>query len=242
MTMVGYSDDAKVTELLAPLRRLEPVPFVVPERAERRLLRRPVIVAAVLLVALALTGVAIANGVGAFDGISAAQNTPTGTAVLPPGLLAQIRQNNAMTAEFEKRLGRSMPGHLLPDTARVLGTMPDGAKVYGLTDTLGELCLIGEVGGSCGLPLSQKHPITFGTANEAPTTGGMFIASGVAIDGIASVSFSPTPGDGTRVTVRVKNNVWVYKEANSHADDAHCIAAHMADGSTVNPFPEVPCP
>jgi len=42
--------------------------------------------------------------------------------------------------------------------------------------------------------------------------------------------------------VSVKDNIWVYKEADSHADLGHCVAARTADGSTVNPFPEVPCP
>jgi len=231
--MIGYSDDAKVTELLAPLRRIESVPFA--ERTWRRL-RRPILVASIVATALALTGVAIADGFGAFNGISAAQNTQTGTNVLPPGLLAEIEQSNALLAKY--------PGaaQQLPDTARVLGTMPDGSKVYGLSDTRGDLCTISEAGGSCGPPLSNSQPITFGGANDAPTTGGTFIASGVAIDGVTSVSFTPVPGDGQEVTVPVKDNVWVYKEPDSHASNAHCIIAHMADGSTVNPFPEVPCP
>jgi len=204
-------------------------------RGERWHWRR-VVLGAVVAAALVGAGVAIAAGFGAFNGISAAQNTPTGSSVLPPALLAQIKQSNAELAKYP------WVAQQLPDTARVLGTMPDGSKVYGLSDTHGDLCTISEAGGNCGPPLSNAQPITFGGANEAPTTGGTFIASGVAIDGVASVSFTPVPGDGKEVTVPVKNNVWVYKEPDSHASNAHCIVAHLADGSTVNPFPEVPCP
>jgi hypothetical protein len=205
--------------------------------ARRRLGRyRPVLLAVVAVSALAGAGVAIAAGFGAFNGISAAQNTQTGSDILPPALLAQIQQSNASVAN------NPAVAQQLPDTARVLGTLPDGSKVYGLSDTRGDLCTISEAGGSCGPPLSNAQPITFGGANDAPTAGGTFIASGVALDGVTSVSFTPVPGAGKEVTVPVKNNVWVYREPDSHASNAHCIAAHLADGSTVNPFPEVPCP
>jgi hypothetical protein len=235
--MIGYSDDAKVMDLLAPLRRLEPVPFAVPEGPRRRTLRRPVLMAAIVVVALALAGVAIANGVGAFNGISAAQHKPTGARVLPPKLLAEIKKLNAQAAKFRKEHGFSWPAYFLPDTARVLGKAPDGTKVYGLTNTYGDLCLFGEVGGSCSPPLDKKHPITFATFNASPTTGGTFIASGVAIDGVASVSFKVW---SKRVTVPVRNNVWVYKQLNTTAHGARCVVVHFADGSSVH-YPPTQC-
>jgi hypothetical protein len=34
----------------------------------------------------------------------------------------------------------------------------------------------------------------------------------------------------------------VYSEPNSHAKGGQCVVAHLDDGSTVDPFPEVPCP
>lgn len=201
---------------------------------------RPVLVAVVAAAALAGAGVAIAAGFGAFDGISAAQNTQVGTNVLPPAVLAQVEQMNAWDTEHNQApTARFQIPLLLPDTARVLGTMPNGSKVYGLTDTHGNLCLIGEAGGGCGPPLSEAHPITFATSNPAPTAGGEFTATGVALDGVTAVSFTVA---GKQVTVPVKNNVWVYQEPDSHADGGHCIVAHFADGSTVDPFPEVPCP
>lgn len=236
--MIGYSDDAKVMDLLAPLRGLEPVPFAISEKSERRpLLRRPVVVAGIAAVALALTGVAIANGVGAFNGISAAQHKPTGASVLDRATLTEIKRQNTFAVEH------STPQFPIPKlllvTARVLGKMPDGSPVYGLTDTRGSLCTFSEVGGSCGSPLSKSRPISFASFNPSPTTGGKFTASGVAIDGVTSVSFTVW---GKEVTVPVRNNVWVYEKPDTTAHGARCIVAHFADGSTVIPFPEVPCP
>jgi hypothetical protein len=117
-----------------------------------------------------------------------------------------------------------IPQRLLPDTARVLATTPEGAKVYGLTDTHGELCLIGAVG-SCGPPLSNSQPIAITGSNPSPTTGGTFTAEGVAIDGVTSVSFTVPPGDGQEVTVPVNNDFWIYTEPDSHGVDEHCVVA-----------------
>jgi hypothetical protein len=44
------------------------------------------------------------------------------------------------------------------------------------------------------------------------------------------------------VTVPVRNNAYIYRRSRSTAHDVRCVVAHMADGSTVKPFPEVPCP
>jgi hypothetical protein len=231
--MIGYSDDAKVMELLAPLRRLEPAPFSVPGRTGRRL-RRPVLVVAVAVVALALTGVAIANGVGAFDGIGTAQHPQTGADVLDAQTLAGLR----WPCEVDTSIYNPFC-HLLLGSARLVGHVPQFGNVYVVTDTRGDLCTIFEGGGgACGPPLSKSQPITFGTFNKSPTTGGTFVASGIAIDGVTSVSFTVW---GKEVTVPVKNNVWVYTKPNSTAHDAGCIVAHLADGSTVVPFSEVPC-
>lgn len=240
--MIGYSDDARLSELLAPLRRLEPVPLRGPR--ERRLRRwRPVLVAAVAIAALVGAGVAIAAGLGAFNGISAAQQTQVGADVLPRAVLAQLKEMNAQTARENAQMADNPKGFQIPllllATARVLGTSPGGSEVYGLTDTKGELCLFGAMGGGCGPPLSASHPITMGGSNASPTAGGTLTVGGVAMDGVTSVSFTVW---GKAVTVPVKDNVYVYEEPNSHASEAHCIVAHLADGSTVNPFPEVPCP
>lgn len=213
-----------------------------PAIARRRTARR-VLLVAVAAAALAGASVAIAAGFGAFDGISAAQQTQTGTDVLPQGILDTVNRLNAQATEHNQSAA-AVAAHfriplLLPDTARVLGTMPDGSKVYGLTDTRGELCLFGEGTGSCGSPLDHSRPITLTMSNVSPTTGGTFIVQGVATDDVSSVSF--TVG-GKNVTVPVEKNIYIYKEPDSHATGVHCVVAHLADGSTVDPFPEVPCP
>ena len=198
---------------------------------------RPLVVAAIAAAALAGAGIAIAAGFGAFDGIGAAQHPQTGADVLDAKTLANLQEMcpSDSQANFYNPLC-----HLVLDSTRLIGTIPSVGNVYVVANTRGELCTIWEGGSaSCGRPLSKSQPITFGTFNPSPTTGGTFVASGLALDGVTSVSFTVR---GKAVTVPVTNNAWEYDEPNSHASQGYCIVAHLADGSTVNPFPEVPCP
>ena len=197
----------------------------------------------VLLVALAVgalvgAGVGIAAGFGAFDGIGAAQHPQTGADVLDAKTLAGL-QNACPTQIVQGSMYISFC-HLVLDSARLVGHVPSYGNVYVVTNTRGDLCTILEGGDtSCGPPLSQSQPITFGSFNPSSTTGGTFVASGLAIDGVTAVSFTV---NGKAVEVPVTNNVWVYSEPNSHATLGQCVVAHLNDGSTVTPFPEVPCP
>jgi hypothetical protein len=176
-------------------------------------------------------------GLGPFNGISAAQRAKSGADVLPSGVLAQIKRMNMQGANASS--AGVEPWRLLPATARVLGREPDGSTLYGLTDTRGDLCTFDALGGSCGPPLSRSHPMTMGMTNPSPTTGGTFIVSGVAMDGVTSVSFTVW---GKHVAVPVKHNLYLFKEPNTTAHGTRCVVAHLVDGSTVNPFPEVACP
>lgn len=200
---------------------------------------------AVAIAALAGAGVAIAAGFGAFNGISAAQDTKIGSVVLPPAVLAQMKQMNAESRKLNAQAAKSSGPHfqmplLLLDTARVLGTAPDGGKVYGLTDTRGDLCILGAMGGGCGPPLTHSHPITLGAGNPGPIPpGGTLTVGGVAIDGVTSVSFTIWR---EQVTVPVRHNVYVYVKPDTNATEVHCVVAHFADGSSVDAFPEDPCP
>lgn len=198
---------------------------------------RYVLLVAVTVVALVGTGVGIADGFGAFDGIGAAQHPQTGADVLDAQTLARLQ--NACPNETARPF--YMPFcHLVLDSARLVSHVPSYGNVYVVTDTRGDLCTLFEGGdGSCGPPLSKSQPITFGAFNRSPTTGGTFIASGLAVDGVTAVSFTVR---GKAVEVPVENNVWVYSEPNSHATLGQCIVAHLNDGSTVTPFPGVPCP
>jgi hypothetical protein len=209
------------------------------ERPKKRRLRgfRRVVPATVAVVALIGAGVGIADGFGAFDGIGAAQHPRTGVDALDSKTLAGL-QNACPNGTVEKFYRPEC--HLMINSARLVGLVASFGNIYVVTDTRGDLCTFFEGGdGSCGPPLSSSHPITFGTINRSSTEGGTFIASGLAADGVAYVSF--TVG-GNAVDVPVKNNVWVYSEPDSHATTARCVAAHLDDGSTVNPFPGLPCP
>ena len=209
------------------------------ERPTRDGLRRSrnVLLIALVMATLVGVGVGIADGFGAFDGIGAAQHPQTGADVLDAQTLAGLQK--ACPSEIVQTF--YMPScHLVLDSARLIGQVPSYGNVYVVTDTRGDLCTFFEGGdGSCGPPLSKSQPITFGTFNPSPTTGGTFIASGLAVDGVTAVSFTVS---GKAVQVPVENNVWVYSEPNSHAKGGQCVVAHLDDGSTVDPFPEVPCP
>lgn len=198
---------------------------------------RPLVIAAVAVAAAVAAGLAIAASFGAFDGISTAQHPPTPADKLDAKTLADLR--NACPGGGQQSF--YMPFcHLVLDSARLIGTLSATGNVYVITDTRGDLCTVWEAGASsCGPPLSKSQPISFGTFNRAPTTGSTFVATGLAIDRVTSVSF--TVG-GKAVTAAVNDNIWMYEEPDSHATTASCIVAHLADGSTINPFPEVPCP
>jgi len=199
---------------------------------------RHMLLIALAVAALVGAGVAIADGIGAFDGIGAAQHPQIGADVLDAKTLAGLQRacpSETVASSFY------MPFcHLVLDSGRLVGQVPSFGNVYVVTDTRGDLCTVFEGGdGSCGPPLSKSQPITFGTFNRSSTTGGTFIASGLAVDGVTAVSFTVS---GKAVEVPVENNVWVYSEPNSHAKEGQCVVAHLNDGSTVTPFPEVPCP
>jgi hypothetical protein len=247
--MTTHSDDlVSLEELRSLLKRYEGPDNPRPLPARGALRRwRPVLVAAVAAAALVGAGLAIADGLGAFAGISAAQNAQVGADLLPPGVLWDIKKFNA-EEDVARAHGESARPDLLASTARVLGTWPDGSKVYGLTNTDGDLCIIGAPnepgGGGCNPPLSKSQPTTFDLVWPwHPASGNPTLAAGgVAIDGVTSISFTVEPA-GKEVTVPVTNNVWVYTEATSQPPDAHCVVAHFADGSTVDPsFPDFPCP
>ena len=207
-----------------------------PARGRRKSRLRPLVIAGVAVVAAVASGLAVAARLGAFDGLSAAEHPRTGADKLDAKTLAQLRDDcpSGGDASFYKPFC-----HLELDSTRLIGHLATMGNVYVVTDTRGDLCTLWEAGaGSCGPPLSKSQPISFAAFNRAPTVGSTFVATGLAIDGVTSVSFRV---GGKAVTAPVKDNVWVYEEPNSHAMTGSCIVAHLADGSTVTPFPEVPC-
>lgn len=221
--MIGYSDDAKVTDLLAPLRRLEPVPFSPPVTENRRV-RRPVLVTAIVVIALALTGVAIADGVGAFNGIQAAQRPQTGA--------DKLDLKDPACAGDSQVAATSPFCHLVLSSARMIRTLSSGRKLWVVTDTRGDLCVILQGAGSprtwsaagCGSTLSASQPTTLASFGEGP--GIKSITFGVALDSVVAVSFMA--GDQT-VTIPVTDNVWAYEGHNSARNS---LTVHYADGTT----------
>lgn len=215
--MIGYSEEAKVMDLLAPLRRLEPLPFADTPQ-ERRPVRRPIVVAAVLVVGLTLAGVAIADGVGAFDGLSAANRPQTAADVLDPATVARLTQNCSSLTFWTPQC------HLVLDSARLVGQLPSGQRLYAIADTRGDLCLIDPTGMICGTGLTPSRPL------EDESVGKLMF--GVALDGVTSISFER---EGNEVTIPVKDNVWVYDGAS--LPEAGALTAHFDDGRTVTLTP-----
>jgi hypothetical protein len=193
------------------------------ERGERHTHRRwrPVFVAAVVAMALAGVGVAIADGFGAFDGIASVQHPQTGADVIDPATRAYMDG------------GSSMPriGGLEWDTSRHLGRLANGQNVYVIETTFPELCFI--VGPpnpewQCRDPLSSSHP----TTDFVYTQGGKpWTVVGVALDGVTAVSFD---ANGREVTVPVKDNFWMYTTSDDDATSGPVLSVtvRFADGTT----------
>jgi hypothetical protein len=232
--MTDYTGDARLRDLLAPLSRIEPVPFgSAPVR--RRPARRPVLVAAVAAAALALAGVAIADGFGAFEDISAAQHSQTSFDVLNPQTAAFFEKFGCGAGGTGSD-GSFVPYSCEPASSRLISTLPNGDKLYVLQDTAGQLCVYLQGSGLslCGdNGLDRQHPVL----NVAEDQNGDALLAGVAMDGVTSVSF--TLAGGKAVTVPVQDNAWVYEAqgipTTEHVPFVTCVTAHFADGSTLAP-------
>jgi hypothetical protein len=187
---------------------------------------RPVIVAVTAVVALAGAGVAIAAAFGAFDRISAANHPQTSADVLSPQTVARLKQ---LCTDTGASSSFYMPNcHLVFDSSRLVGQLPDGRDVYVVADTRGDLCvLLPAMSMSCGTSLTPSKPLSaesFGDGLGKPT-----IVFGVALDGVNTVSFEMAGHD---VTVPVKDNVWVY-EGPPGLTLPEALTAHFSDGTTV---------
>lgn len=197
-------------------------PLHLPAPVRMRYSWRPVVGLVTAVAALAAAGVAIAAGLGAFNGLSDTQHPQTGPGVLDPHTAAMIK--NGCGLEPNPNGNGSVEIHCILDSARLLGQVPGYGNVYVLSDTQGDLCIRFERGvGHCGAPLSRSQPVvTFG-ANE---TGSDPVSFGIVMNGITAVSFQA--GD-QEVTVPVKDNVWYYAGENSAIND---MTIHFANGSS----------
>jgi hypothetical protein len=222
-------------ELITRLAAANPVPgdgtLHVLEPGVRRSWRL-VLGVAVAVAAFVGAGVAIADGLGAFDGIGAAQHPQTGTDAIDPATRAAIEHGSM-----------PVPSGLEFGTARHIGRLPGGQNVYVLarSGASDNLCfVIGPPGPewNCSSTLSRRHPSTaiVYTQGAKPWT-----TVGIALDGVTAVSFKVGGREiggreigGHEVTVPVKNNLWTFTshDFQALAQATFSLTAHFADGTT----------
>ncbi len=201
---------------------------------------RRVLVAIVAVALLAGAGVAIAASFGVFRGIKAAQHPRTKADRLDPAVVASIISHNRQ----DKRLMHTSRGLLEPGSSRLVRQLPDGARVFAVAATGGELCVVMErmprlasnmkPGGytaGCTSPLTQKLPTTIESFRAWKKLGGSHEESpalswGITLDGVTAISFMAGRHE---LTVPVKHNVWVYL---GRAAVNKSVVVHFQDGRT----------
>jgi hypothetical protein len=172
-------------------------------------------------------GAAVAGtrGWGPFAGIAAANHAQTAQDVLAPAVVAQLAQV-PHRSHFGPRF--------VFDSSRLVGQFSDGGRLYVISTTKGDLCIVvvknatrlASVG--CGNPLTQTKPTTVTTEDlvvngpNATTP----LTYGIAQDAVSAVSFI---AEGKETTVPVKNNVWVYEGRNQAL---RSLTVHYTNGTT----------
>ena len=191
--------------------------------ATRRPRVRPALVVAVAALAFVVAGVAIADGLGAFDGIGAAQHPRTGADVIDPATWDAIEHGSM-----------PIPRGLLFDTARRVGQLPGGQNVYVIARSgdNDNLCVVvgpAQPESTCHSSLTRRRPTTVLVDAQDPKHRIVF---GVALDGVTAISFA---ANGRNITVPVKDNLWAYRTENWQALTAPqlSLTAHFANGTTV---------
>lgn len=238
--------------------------------AKRRARQRRLLVALlVLLLAGLAAGLTLAFGsqgagpsgghLAAFNGLSAARHAQAGANVLPPRVLASINEGNAEQRRLIARAAKagqhvSYGGYWLPDTARLVGKTSDATTFYGLSTTIGRLCIVEYIAVLdfstwCVPPLSRSRPITLDASLSGLGRPNKILdLAGVAMDGVTSVSFSvlrkstssicawsDSPSCRAKhvgITVPVKDDVY-HLRTHSSSSTVQGVVAHFADGSTV---------
>lgn len=243
---------------------------LIAEAKRRARQRRGLMALLVLLLAGFAAGLTLAFGsrgagpsgghLGAFNGLSAAKRAQAGANVLPPRVLGAIKQENAGQKQLVAGAAKagqhvSYGGLELPDTARLLGKTSDATTFYGLSTTIGRLCIVEYIAPLdfstwCVPPLSRSRPITLDTSLYGLGRPNKLLDfAGVAMDGVTSVSFTVLRGNTSSmcawsnspscrakpvgITVPVKNNVY-HLTTRSSSSTVQGVVAHFADGSTVN--------
>lgn len=240
-------------ELITRLAAANPVPHDGPLRvadpARVRPARRVVLTVIVAMAALAVAGIAIADGLGPFGGISSVQHPQTTGDLVDPATEAYLERTGCTQPDGSPCA--PMISGLQFDKARHLAQLPDGQNVYVIPragpDAPGvNLCTIvgpPDAETECNSTVGQSHPSTIFTylaRNHDDSSATRWFTFGVALDGAISVSLdlgetadgAPT---GPRVTVPVNNNFWIY--AGPAGDPPPTVlqplTVHFADGTSV---------
>jgi hypothetical protein len=192
-------DDHAVAALLAPLERLEPISLA----GRRHNRRRKLLLLGAVALAVFAAGAAVADSVDPFVGIGAAKHPKRASDTLDAGVQDQLRIDEVPPGGVDQIGGR------LTDSARLVGALPDGTKIYVVGTTKGRLCLVvAHRAESCGEQLSRSEPVTFIGMWEGP--GAPALAYGVALDDVRAVSFAFR---SRHVTVAVHDNFYAYETA-----------------------------
>jgi hypothetical protein len=153
------------------------------------------------VVGILVTGVAVAGSLSPLSGIGAADRPRRASDIVDAGVQAQLRADSPPSGGVDQIGGR------ITDSARLVGTLSRGKKVYAVASTKGRLCVVvAHLAESCSDSLSRAEPVTFTAAWSRP--GEPAYAYGVALDGVRSVSFD---SGGSRVTVPVERNFFAYE-------------------------------
>jgi hypothetical protein len=190
--------------------------------APGRSTRRKYALCATIGLATIVTGVALSGSVDPLSGIGAADHPSTPSDRLGPAVQAQLRLDRPPTGAVDQIGGR------LTGSARLIGTLPSGRRVYAVPTSKGRLCVVvAQLADSCGDPLTQAEPVTFTTVFRHP--GDPTYAYGIARDGVAAVSFTVS---GEHVTVPVQRNLFVYETAPGDSPRSFGdVKARFSDGS-----------
>jgi hypothetical protein len=242
-------------ELITRLAAANPVPHDGPlhlaQPARLRPTWRVALGVMVAMAALAVAGIAIADGLGPFSGISSVQHPQTTGDLVDPATEAYLERTGCTQPDGQP-CAPIIPG-LQFDAARHLAQLPDGQNVYVIPRTTNDganddsnLCtIVGPPNAEteCNNTVSQSHPSTIFTylaTNDNDSSATRWFTFGVAVDGATSVTLdlgqtSDGAPTGPQVTVPVKNNSWIYQ---GPPGDLHTptvlqpLTIHFADGTT----------
>ena len=213
--------DALLESLLRPLDRVEPVR----RNSGSRSRRVPLIVGFSVAAAVVIGGAAIAaTGWGPLSGIGAAERPATPEDEISPAVVAQLR-----AVAMPRSAPESPVGEWLFTEARLLGTLPDGDKVYVVPTSKAKLCIVVATStASCSDPVTRDNPITMTTSDAGPSAPP--VVWGVTTDDVTAVSFTAT---GNPVSVPVRNNFYAWQGSpNQTLRFVSSATVTFADGST----------